>query len=89
MLRDEQDVDKTNMQKLKGNLTLKALKYFCINLGDQRVFEFVINGLVGFLGFISIPMLWVYGQYKYLHSYSAGIDRLIDPRTVRVDHKSC
>ena len=49
--------------------------------------------------FIRIPMLWVYGQYKYVYSYSAGIDcsrqnltstdvsfltTKFDPHTVRV-----
>ena len=38
------------------------------------VFEIIINILVCSFWFIWIPMLWVYGQQKYFHSYSAGID---------------
>ena len=40
-------------------------------------------------------MLWVYGQYKYVYSYSAGIDfsrqiltTEVDPRAVRVKHST-
>ena len=52
-------------------------------------FEIIINVLVNSFRFIWIPMLWVYGHYKYFYSYRAGIDlsRLtseVDPRTVRV-----
>ena len=37
-------------------------------------FEIVINVLVSSFWFIWIPVSWVYGQCKYLHSYSAGIE---------------
>ena len=37
-------------------------------------FEIIINILVSVFRFIWIPMLWVYGHYKYLNSYSVGID---------------
>ena len=61
-------------------------------------FEIIITVLVSSFRFIWIPMLWVYGHYKYFHSYSAGIDfsrqnltsrrqiltTKVDPRTVRV-----
>ena len=36
--------------------------------------EIIINVLVSSFRFIWIPMLWVYGNYKYFYSYSAGID---------------
>ena len=36
-------------------------------------FEIIINVSVSSFWFIWIPMLWVYGHYKYLYSYSAGI----------------
>ena len=56
-------------------ITLKTLKYFCINHGARRVFQFeiIINSLVSSFCFIWIPLLWVYGHYKYLHSYSAWV----------------
>ena len=55
-------------------LTLTTLKYICINHGDQRVFQFeiIINVLVSSFWFIWIPMLWVYDDYKYFNSFSAG-----------------
>ena len=37
-------------------------------------FEIIINVLVGSFWFIWIPMLWVYGHYKYVYFYSVGID---------------
>ena len=37
-------------------------------------FEIIINILVGSFRLIWIPMLWVYGHYKYVYSYSVGID---------------
>ena len=37
-------------------------------------FEILINVLVIYFRFIWIPMLWVYGHYKYFYSYSAVID---------------
>ena len=36
-------------------------------------FEIIINVLVGSFWFILILMLWVYGHYKYIYSFSAGI----------------
>ena len=54
-------------------LTLGALKYYCINRGEERVFSIVINVLVTFFRYIWIPMLWVYGQYNLFKSFSAGI----------------
>ena len=36
-------------------------------------FESILNVLVCFFWFIWMPMLWVYGSYKYVYSYSAGI----------------
>ena len=37
-------------------------------------FEIIINVSVSSFWFIWIPMLWVYGHYKYVDSYSAAID---------------
>ena len=36
-------------------------------------FEIIINVLFSSFWFIWIPMLWVYGHYKYFNSFSAGI----------------
>ena len=36
-------------------------------------FEIIINVSVVSFWFIWIPMLWVYGHYKYIYSFSAGI----------------
>ena len=54
-------------------------------------FKIIINVLVISFRFIWIPVLWVYGHYKYFYSYSAGIDfrrqiltSKVDPRTERV-----
>ena len=59
-------------------LTLTALKYFRINHGDQRVlqFEITMKVSVSSLRFFRIPMLAVYGHYKYvlLQCAGAGID---------------
>ena len=58
-------------------LTLKALNSFCEIHGDQRVFylfETIIKVFVRSFWLIWIPMLWVYSLYKYVYSYSAGID---------------
>ena len=52
------------------------LKYCCINY-EKHFFllENIINVLVGSFGFIGIPyMLCVCGHYKYVYSYSGGID---------------
>ena len=58
------------------NINPPRAEYFCLNHRDQRVFQFenIINVLVGSIRFIWIPLLWVYGHYKYLQSFSAGID---------------
>ena len=37
-------------------------------------FEIIINVLFSFFWFIWIPMWWVYNQYKFVYSHSAGID---------------
>ena len=47
--------------------TLKVLKGFI-------QFEIITNVLVSSFWFIWIPMLWVYGHYKYFYSYSMGIN---------------
>ena len=54
---------------------VKALEYFHMNHGDQRLFfrfEIIVNILVSSLRFIKIHMLWVYGHYKCFNSFSAG-----------------
>ena len=55
-------------------------------------FEIIINVLASSFCFIWIPILWVYGHYKYFYYDSAGIDfrrqnltSKVDPRTVRVN----
>ena len=60
----------------KRPLPLTTLEYFCINHRNKRVFQFkiIINVLVSSFRFILLPMLWVYGYYKYFNSFSAGID---------------
>ena len=35
-------------------------------------FEIIINDVVSFFRFIWIPMLWVYDNYEYLNSFTAG-----------------
>ena len=79
-------------------LILKALKYFCINPRDRRFLilkSSFINVLVSSFCFIWTHKLWVYDHYKYLYSYSAGIDCMdvysrqiltskVDPSAVRV-----
>ena len=35
-------------------------------------FEIITNVLVSSICFIRIPMLWVYGHYEYVYSFSAG-----------------
>ena len=48
-------------------LTIKTLKYCCINYGDIFFqFEMIINVLV-----MPPHMLWVYGYYHYFNSFSA------------------
>ena len=37
-------------------------------------FEISLNVSVRSFCFISMPMLWVYGHYKYFYAYSAEID---------------
>ena len=56
-------------------LTLTTLNYLCINHEHQRIFfqfEIIINVLVSSFCFIWIPVLWVYGHYKYLNSFREG-----------------
>ena len=52
-----------------------SAEIFCINHGDQRVFQFwiIINDLVSFICFICIPMVWVYYHQSYFSSFKAGI----------------
>ena len=38
------------------------------------LFEITIHVLISFFCFIWIPMIWVHCHYKYVYSYSAGID---------------
>ena len=48
----------------------------CINHGDQRCFfkfEIIINVLAISLRMIWIPMLWVYGNYKYFDTSVSGL----------------
>ena len=47
-----------------------------ITMETKGVFQFETtrNVLVSSFCFIWIPMLWVWGYYKYFYSYSAGID---------------
>ena len=50
-------------------LTLKTLKYLCINYKDQTgfsQFEIIINVLVRSSRFLSIHMLWLYRHFKLL-----------------------
>ena len=63
---------------------------------SKRQFEITINVLVSFFRFIWMPMLRVYGHYKYFHSYSAGIvfrrqnlTSKVDPCAVRVGINNC
>ena len=60
-------------------------------------FEIIFNVSVTSSRFIWIPMLWVYGHYKYFYSYSVGIyfsrrrqilTTKVYPRTVRVNSES-
>ena len=37
-------------------------------------FKIILIALVSYFRFIWIPMLWIYGHYKYFYSYSARID---------------
>ena len=49
--------------------TWQRWNIFCMSYGKQSVFfqfKIIINVLVSSLRFIWIPMLWVYGHYKYL-----------------------
>ena len=54
-------------------LTRTALKYFCINHGDERVSSIWNHPKnLGSFQCIWILMLWVYGHYKYFNYFSAG-----------------
>ena len=58
-------------------LTLRALKYFCVNHGDQRNFSIWNHHkclCYSFYRFIWIPMLCVYAHCKLFYSYSAVLD---------------
>ena len=58
-------------------LSLKALNIFLYKPWSPKglfQFEIIINVLVSTFWFIWIPMLWVYDQYKYFNSFSAGIN---------------
>ena len=37
-------------------------------------FDIILSVFAKFFWFFWIPMLWLYGFYKYFHSYSAGTD---------------
>ena len=39
----------------------------------KAIFHLIINVLVSYFRFIWIPMLRVYGYYKYFHYFSTGI----------------
>ena len=56
------------------SLTLKVLKYLLYKPKDQRPFQFeiIITVLVSSFRFIWIPMLWVYGHYKYFTLSARG-----------------
>ena len=56
--------------------TLKQLNFFMKPWRPKGFFQFeiTITVLVSFFRFIWIPRLWVYGHYKYFHSFSAGTD---------------
>ena len=51
-------------------------------------FEVIVNAFVSFCRFMCIPMLWVYGHYKYVNSYSAVIDIKLHKLTTIVDHRA-
>ena len=58
-------------------LTLTTLKIFLYKPWRPKgffQFEIIINVSVSSFRFIWIPMLWVYGHYKYFNSYTAWID---------------
>ena len=50
--------------------------FLCETIGIKGFFQFliIINVLVSSFHFIWIPILWVYGLYKYFYSYGMGID---------------
>ena len=62
-------------QRRFSPLTLTTLKYFCINYGDRRVFQFeiIVKVLVNSLRFFRMPMLWVCGHYNIFNAFRAGI----------------
>ena len=49
--------------------------YFGLTMETKGFFQFenIMNVLVNSVRFISLHMLWVYGQKKYFNSFSAGI----------------
>ena len=74
-----------------STLTLKALKYLCINHGDQSVFPiWNHHKCLSQLWFIWIPMLWVYDHWKYFYPFSAGSTLDVSrSRAVRVNIERC
>ena len=56
-----------SITKVSSWLTLKALKYFVLTMETKGFYQFeiIINVFVSSFGFIWIPMVWVYGHYKY------------------------
>ena len=47
-------------------------------------FEIILNDLVRSFRIICIPMLWVYDRYKYIYSFSAGLDLNLEVRIWRL-----
>ena len=45
-----------------------------LSIKSNSHLEIIKNVLVCSFCFIWIPMLWVYDHYKYVYSFSAGID---------------
>ena len=73
---------------------LTTRKYFWINHGKQSgffQFEIIINVSVSSFRFIWIPMLWVYGHYKYFTLSVRGptlrqiLTSKVGPRTEKVN----
>ena len=78
-----------NWERIRKNgkscLTLEALKYFRITMETKDQFEIIINVLVSSFSYIWILMVWVYDHYKYLYSFSAGIDFRRQILTFKID----
>ena len=81
-------------------LTLKALKYFCINHRDQSFFSIwhhhkCLGQLTPIHLNTCVMCLQVYGQYNFLNSFIAGtvsrrqiLTSKVGPRAERVDRMS-